>query len=114
METAHAIRLRLHALDPTDIDRQVLRRCYTWRFESLAAWHAYDRLGNSGSPISNHVATARTNGIELEWLSTDDAEAQSRALGKAQNAEARGDDAGIVFDRESMVYRTGSKAWMHL
>ena len=115
LETAHRIRMRLHALDTPDIERQVLRRVYTWRFDNLDAWRAYDRLGDSGSGVANHVATARTEGITFAWLSTTEAEQQSHMLGKMQTAENRGKlEAGMVFDKESMVYRVGSKAWMHL
>lgn len=115
LETAHRIRMRLHALDTPDIERQVLRRVYTWRFDNLDAWRAYDHLGDAGSPVTNHVATARTNGITFAWLTTDQAEQQSHMLGKMQTAENRGElEAGMVFDKESMVYRVGADAWKYL
>lgn len=114
LETAHRIRMRLHALDTPDIERQVLRHVYTWRFDNLDAWRAYDHLGDAGSPVTNHVATARTNGITFAWLTTDEAERQSHMPGKMQTAENRGElEAGMVFDAESMVYRVGANAWMY-
>ena len=115
LETAHRIRMRLHALDTPDIERALLRRVYTWRYANLDAWRAYDYLGDSGSGVANHVATARTEGITFAWLSTTEAEQQSHMLGKMQTAENRGElEAGMVFDKESMVYRVGADAWKYL
>lgn len=115
LETAHRIRMRLHALDAPDIERALLRRVYTWRYAHLDAWRAYDHLGDAGSPVTNHVATARTEGITFAWLSTTEAEQQSHMLGKMQTAENRGElEAGMVFDKESMVYRVGADAWKYL
>jgi hypothetical protein len=97
------------------LNGQVLRRVYTWRYANLDAWRAYDHLGDSGSGVANHVATARTEGITFAWLSTTEAEQQSHMLGKMQTAENRGElEAGMVFDKESMVYRVGADAWKYL
>jgi hypothetical protein len=114
IDTAATIRSTLYALDYPDFERSAERRLTLYRFHSLQAWRAYEALPDAGSGAANHALSATTDGVEPAWLSTDDAEAQSHALGKAQSAEARGDDAGMVFDKESMVYRVGSKAWMHL
>lgn len=114
LETAHRIRMRLHTLDNPDIERTLLRRIYTWRYDSLQAWRAYDALPDAGTPIANHVATARTKGITFAWLPTTDAEKQSRALGKLQAAEKRGDDdANAVWDDQRQVFWKGADAWKH-
>lgn len=101
LETAHRVRMRLHALDAPDIDRQVLRRVYSWEFPTLAAWQAYDRLGDAGSPIANHVATARLEGVTFGWLDTNAAEKQSRALGKAQRAQREANRPAGTYEYDS-------------
>lgn len=113
LETAHRIRMRLHSLDSPDIERVLLRRVYTWRYENLQAWLAYDALPDAGTGIANHVGTARTNGITFAWLPTTDAEKQSRALGKMQAAKKRGDGTAEVWDDERQVFWKGADAWKY-
>ena len=58
--------------------------------------------------------SAQTEGVEVAWLSTDEAEAQSLALGKAQAALKAGNDkANPVWEAEHNVYRVGDNAWIY-
>lgn len=114
IDTAASIRSRLTTLDRPDYDRSSERTYTFWRFHSLAALKAYQALPDAGSGVANHALSATTDGVEMAWLGTDDAETQAHTLAKLQAAEDRGDnDANAVWDAERMVFRVGANAWMH-
>jgi hypothetical protein len=78
LATACAIREALYTLDRPSLEAGNVRALTLFRFTSLAAWNTYGQLPDAGSGVGNHAATLATHGIEPAWLSTDDAEAQSR------------------------------------
>lgn len=90
INTAMKIRTRLYVLDPPSMDRGVQRALSLWSFHGLDAWNAYQALPDAGSGPSNHVLSARTEGVTFVWAGTDAAEAQSLALGKAQAEQIKG------------------------
>lgn len=115
IDTAATIRAKLHTLDTPDLERGTQRALTFWRFTNLQAWKAYDALPDAGSGAANHALSAQTEGVEFAWLSTDDAEAQSHALGRMQAAERKGEDeANAVWDADHQAFRTGANAWMHM
>ena len=114
IDTAAQIRSTLYTLDRPEFERGLERRLTLYRFHTLEAWKAYETLPDAGSGAANHAMSTNTDGVEFAWLSTDEAEAQSHALGKAQTAENNGDHTGMIFDREAMAYRVGADAWKYL
>lgn len=115
IDTAATIRAKLYTLDTPDLERGTQRALTFWRFTTLQAWKAYDALPDAGSGAANHALSAQTEGVEFAWLSTDDAEAQSLALGKMQAAEHKGnDEANAVWDADHQAFRTGANAWMFM
>lgn len=114
IDTAATIRSTLNTLDRPDFDRSNERTYTFWRFQSLTALKVYHALPDVGTPAGNHALSASTEGVELVWLSTDEAEAQAHALAKAQTAEDNGDQSGMVWDADAMVYRVGADSWKYL
>lgn len=114
INTAASIRATLYTLESPDFDRAMQRQLTFWRFANLDALKAYGRLPDLGTGAANHALTASTEGITFQWLTTDQAEEQNLALGKAQAAEKTGSDkANPVWDAEHNVYRVGDNAWMY-
>lgn len=87
LDTACSIREALYSLDRPALEAGTVRALTLFRFSTLSAWEAYDRLQDAGSGAGNHALTLSTEGVEPAWLSTDEAEQQSLALGKAQRAQ---------------------------
>lgn len=103
LDTACSIREALYSLDRPDLEPGTVRALTMFRFTTLAAWDKYDTLPDAGTGVGNHAATLATDGIEPAWLSTDDAEAQSLALGKAQRAQREANRPADTFTFDPAV-----------
>lgn len=87
IDRAATVRTKLYRLSYPDLDRGVERAVTFWSFATLASWDAYQALGDAGSGAGNHALTAQTDGVTFVWATTEQAEAQSLALGKAQREQ---------------------------
>lgn len=87
IDRAATVRTKLYRLSYPDLDRGVERAVTFWAYDTLAAWDAYQALPDAGTGAGNHALTAQTDGVTFVWATTEQAEAQSLALGKAQRAQ---------------------------
>lgn len=87
IDRAATVRSKLYRLDYPSFDRGVERAVTLWSFSTLASWDAYQALPDMGSGAGNYALTAQTDGVTFVWATTDQAEQQSHALGKAQRAQ---------------------------
>lgn len=105
LDTACSIREGLYTLDRPALEAGTVRALTMFRFTTLAAWDAHQALSDAGTGVGNHAATLATEGIEPAWMSTDDAEAQSLALGKAQAEQVKGNRQGHAhWDADEGAY----------
>lgn len=103
IDRAATVRSKLYRLDYPSFDRGVERAVTLWAFDSLTAWDRYQALGDAGSGASNHAMSASVEGVRFAWLSTDAAEQQSLALGKAQAARAKANRPADTYSFDSTV-----------
>jgi hypothetical protein len=114
--TAQAIRSKITPVPRNPAEAVVMRPFALWHFAGLEAWQAYTRADatyeGDGLQWLGHVMSL--DGITPTWTTTEEAEDEANRIGRLEQAERRGDKAGLTYDPSVQAFRVGDDAAMHI